>query len=242
LNRFVENCERIVARWTDIQVSIADIIAEEYLSRGIGRKEQYRTIRCGVEIEAFRNAEPVPDLPGTEPRILMVGRLVEGKGFNVLLNAVELIDVDEFSVLIAGDGPLRNELESEIRDRDLSDSVFLLGYRDDIPEVMAGSDVFVLPSYREGTPLVIYEAMASGLPVVATDIAGIPEQVENATSGYLIPTGDSEVLSNKLKTLLSDSDLRQSMGRCAIRRGNQFTVEKMLSEYASLYTELNSYE
>ncbi|MDZ7746868.1 MAG: glycosyltransferase [Halobacteriales archaeon] len=83
----------------------------------------------------------------------------------------------------------------------MGDEVFLTGFRDDVPDVLAASDVLVLPSFREGTPRVITEAMASGLPVVATDIAGIPEQVLDGESGYLISTGDSEGLRERLQKL-----------------------------------------
>jgi len=238
LNRFIIACERAAAKHTDRMAVNADIIADEYLSRGIGSPKQYTTIHIGVEVEKFRKANPAPDLPGNRPRVVMIGRLTEGKGFNVMLDAAESICDGSFSVCLVGDGPLFASLESEIEDRGLSDSVFLTGFRDDIPSVLAACDVFVLPSYREGTPRVIIEAMASGLPVVATDIAGIPEQVIDGESGYLIPTGAPGALADCLDELLSNSDIRNQMGERGYERVWRFSVETMLKEFDGLYQEL----
>ena len=238
LNRFVLECERAAAKRTDRIAVNADIIADEYLGRGIGSPEQYTTVYIGVEREKFRTASPAPDLPGDRPRVVMIGRLAEGKGFNVVLDAVESIRCANFSVCLVGDGPLYESLESEIEERGLSERVFLTGFRDDIPRVLAASDVFVLPSFREGTPRVILEAMASGLPVVATDIAGIPEQVANGESGYLIPTGSPGTLADHLDKLLSNPGLRNRMGEKGYERAERFSVETMLDEFDSLYREL----
>lgn len=240
LNWFVEQCEVAAASWTDVLVSIADVITEDYLSRGIGSPEQYRTIRCGIELERFRDASPPENLPGSGVRLLMVSRLAKGKGFNVLLDAIESLESDDFSVLIAGDGPLRDELAATIRSRGLTETVFLLGYRDDIPELMAASDVFVLPSYREGTPLVVYEAMAAGLPVVATDIAGIPEQVDDGTSGYLVSPGDADELASRIGELAADRERRRSFGTEGRKRAVDFSVDRMVEGYHSLYDGLLS--
>jgi glycosyltransferase involved in cell wall biosynthesis len=168
----------------------------------------------------------------------MVGRLADGKGHDVLLDAAESVCDGGVSVCIVGDGPLYDSLEGEISKRGLTDNVFLTGYRDDVPRILAASDVLVLPSFREGTPRVITEAMASGLPVVATDIAGIPEQVADGESGYLIPTGDAEALAERLETLLSDLGLRERMGECGQKRAEQFSVNMMLGDLDELYQDL----
>lgn len=240
LNRFVERCERVAARWTDVQVSIADVIAEEYLSRGIGREEQYQTIRYGIDLDNFRDAEPATDLPGTEPRVLMVSRLAEGKGFDVLLDAMESLEKENVSILIGGDGPLRSGLENEIYDRNLDDTIHLLGYRTDIPNVMAGSDILVLPSFREGTPLVIIEAMAAGLPVIATNIAGIPELIDDTKTGYLIEPGNSDVLASRMNELIQNSNQREQFGHTGQNRSDHFETKRMVSDYRKMYTDLIS--
>jgi glycosyltransferase involved in cell wall biosynthesis len=238
LNRFVLACERQAANYTDRIVTNADVIADDYLARGIGTPDQYTTVYSGVDLDAFADAEPAEDLPGERPRVVMVGRLADGKGHKVLLDAVESLDEFEGSVCIVGDGPLYDDLSVEITERGLDDHVFLTGFRDDVPRILAASDVLVLPSFREGTPRVITEAMASGLPVVATDIAGIPEQVVDGENGYLIPTGTSDPLAERLQTLLLDAELRERMGARGLERANRFSTAQMIEELNALYREL----
>lgn len=240
LEQFVLRCERVTARRTDCLITNADAIAEDYLSRGIGRPEQYTTVYSGIHLDRFRDATPAEDISGDGVRIVMVGRLAEGKGFGDLLAAVERIVSDNISVYIAGDGPLRANLQTEIDTRGLSEVVHLLGYRDDIPSLMAACDVFVLPSYREGTPRVITEAMASGLPIVATEIAGVPEQVKHETNGFLISPGDVDALASYLNSLVLSADLREEFGAASKNRIGRFSHSQMLSDLDSVYQKLLS--
>lgn len=238
LNRFVLACERRAATYTDRIVTNAEVITEEYLDLEIGTPDQYTTVYSGVDLDAFRTADPAPDLSGTRPRIVMIGRLAEGKGFEIALDAAETVCDGDATMLFVGEGPLADDLTAGIEDRGLGDSVFLAGYRDDVPAVLAASDVLVLPSFREGTPRVITEAMASGLPVIATDIAGIPEQVVDGENGYLIPTGDPGALADRLSTLLADPERRERMGDRGRERAERFSVETMCDNLATLYDKL----
>lgn len=238
LNRFVLACERQAATYTDRIVTNADVITDDYLERGIGRPEQYTTVYSGVDLDAFADAQPADGLPGKRPRVVMVGRLADGKGHEVLLDAVESLGDFQGSVCIVGDGPLYSSLAEMIEDRGLAEDVFLTGFLDEIPRVLAASDVLVLPSFREGTPRVITEAMASGLPVVATDIAGIPEQVEDGENGYLIPTGNSGALADRLERLLADANLREQMGARGLERTDRFSIATMMRRINVIYNNL----
>lgn len=238
LNRFVLACERRAGRHTDCIITNADVIADEYLKLGIGTPNKYTTVYSGIDLDAFANAEPAKNLLGGRPRVVMVGRLADGKGHGVLLDAVESLDGFNGSVCIIGDGPLYDSLEAEVEGRGLSKQVFLTGFREDVPSVLAASDILVLPSFREGTPRVITEAMASGLPVVATGIAGIPEQVKDAENGYLIPTGDSGALADRLRGLLADAELRERMGTHGVERAERFSLATMVEELDRLYQNL----
>lgn len=240
LNRFVLGCERRAAGYTDSIATNADVIASDYLDRGIGSPDQYTTIYSGIELDTFEDVAPAADLPGSRPRVVMIGRLTDGKGFDVLLDAAERLADRDVSFCLVGEGPLYDDLAGEIEARGLADSVFLTGFRDDIPSVLAASDVLVLPSFREGTPRVITEAMASGLPVIATNIAGIPEQVADGESGYLIPTGDPDALADRLGTLLESPELRTEMGNRGRQRVQKFSADRMLSELDSLYQRVLS--
>lgn len=235
LERFILACERAAAPRTDRIVTNAEAITNDYLRRGIGQLEQYTTVYSGIDLGRFRDATSAADIDGDGVRILMVGRLADGKGFDVLLEALEQLPAEELSVYLVGDGPQREALEREIERRGFKDTVALLGYRSDVPAIMAACDVFVLPSYREGTPRVITEAMASGLPVVATDIAGIPEQVADGHSGYLIPPGDETALANRLEELVTSRERRQAFGTAGRERVTRFSDEQMIADLEAVY-------
>lgn len=240
LERFILACERAAATRTDRLVTNADAITQDYLSRAIGQPDQYRTVYSGIDLERFRDVEPATDVDGDGVRLLMVGRLADGKGFSDLLAAIDRLPTDDLSVYLVGDGPQRDAIEREIERRDLQARVSLLGYRSDVPSIMAACDVFVLPSYREGTPRVITEAMASGLPVVSTDIAGIPEQVADGESGYLIRPGDVDALANRLERLIDSRERRQSFGRAGRDRVERFSATQMLEDLDAVYRDLLS--
>lgn len=238
LERFVLGCERTAAPRTDRMIVNADAIAEDYLSRGIGEPKQYTTVYSGIDIDSFQDVDPAGDVDDERPRILMVGRLAKGKGFDVLLDALERLGRTDLSMYIVGEGPRRAWIESEVQSRGLNDIVTLLGYRSDVPAIMAACDVFVLPSYREGTPRVITEAMASGLPVIATDIAGIPEQVANKESGFLIQPGDDGALADRLSALIAFPERRETFGAAGRDRVERFSIERMTNDLDAVYQEL----
>lgn len=238
LEAFILACERTAAPMTDQVVVNADAIAEEYISQGIGKPEQYTTVYSGIDIKAFQGIPPATDVDGDELRVLMVGRLAKGKGFDVLLDALDRLGRPDLCVYIVGEGPRREWIENEIRVRGLDEIVELLGYRSDIPAIMAACDVFVLPSYREGTPRVITEAMASGLPVVATNIAGIPEQVADGESGYLIDPGDAVALTERLAELLDSPARRQAFGEQGRERVARFSLSQMNQDLDAVYQSL----
>lgn len=238
LNRYVLGCERLAARFTDRMVTNTDRIRDTYLERGIGTPEQYRTIHSGIDIDQFTDALPAGDVDSDLVRVVMVARLARGKGFEVLLDAVENLQ-ETVHVYIAGEGPLAEWLAGEIRDRGLEETVTLLGFRADIPRVLAAGDLLVLPSYREGMPRVITEAMAAGLPVIATDIAGIPDQVVDGETGYLIRTGDPDALRDRIAALAADRGRREEMGEAGQRRAKaRFSAAEMVERTRAVYEEL----
>jgi len=237
LERFILTCERRAAPVSDRIVTNADAITADYLARGIGKPDQYTTVYSGIDLERFQGVNPAPDVDGDGVRIVMIGRLADGKGFHDLLEAIERVS-GEVSVYLVGDGPERDSIERAIDSRGLTETVTLLGYRSDIPAILAAADVFVLPSYREGTPRVITEAMASGLPVVATDIAGIPEQVADGESGYLIQPGDVSALAERLEALIGSEHRRVEFGRVGRERVTRFSESQMLSDLDAVYQSL----
>lgn len=159
--------------------------------------DKLHIVHCGIEPERYRRPRrPVPD------RLVFVGRLVAAKGVPVLLQALALARraKPSLTIVLVGDGPDRAVLEAEARALGLGDAVSFLGYRnqEEVAELLAESTALVLPSFAEGVPVVLMEAMAAGLPVVTTRIAGIAELVEDGVSGRLVPPSDEEALARAL--------------------------------------------
>lgn len=236
LNAVLVWLERTSAPATTRIVVKSERIRETYLARGIGDPDQYELVYHGVDTERFENARANGERGAeTNPvRILFVGRLADGKGLFDLLDAVARLDAD-VTLEIVGDGPLADDLAAAVRRRGLDDIVTLHGYRSDVERVMAGADVFALPSYREGTPRVVTEARAAGLPVVATDIAGLPEMVRDGETGFLVEPGAVDALRDRLARLVQSPELRRRMGERARDGLAKFERETAAEAYRELY-------
>ena len=169
-------------------------------------------VHCGVHPDRYgRTAGPAGD------RMVFVGRLAAVKGVRVLLDALAEVRRTRpgATLTLVGDGPERAGIEAHAAALELSEAVRFTGYltQDEVAAELAAADLFVLPSFAEGVPVVLMEAMATGLPVIATRIAGIPELVEEGVSGLLVPPGDAVALAAAIGELLADPDRRAAMGR-----------------------------
>ncbi len=204
------------------------------------------TIRNGIPVDLYRSDPAVRarwrEAEGFKDEALVVtcvGRLETQKNPLLLLRAFAAARVLRSHLVFVGDGFLRERLLQESRALDVEDRLHLLGQRSDIRECLAGSDVFALSSDWEGTPLCVMEAMAAGLPVVATAVGGVPELVEDGAQGILVPRGDSQALSDAIARLLNSGSLRASMGNAARKRANaEFNQARMVEDYAGLYARL----
>jgi len=155
-----------------------------------------------------------------------VAHLSRKKGFDVLLAVAESLPHLRFAVV--GEGPLRSELEEWSRSR-LNGRLDVMGWRADVAKVMETFDIFALLSYQEGLPLVILEAMASGLPVVATRVSGTPEVVTDGRTGLLVNPGDVEGATAAVERLSSSTELRASLGRAGREHMlAHFTLDEMV--------------
>jgi glycosyltransferase involved in cell wall biosynthesis len=142
-------------------------------------------------------------------------------------------------LVLAGDGPCRAELERLATDTGLAEHVKFLGTRDDVPAVMSAFDVFALPSIAEGISNTLLEAMASGLPVVATRIGGNPEIVAERVCGTLVPRQDPEALAAAISEYLEDPETRRRHGAGSRERAvRHFSLERMIEGYRNLYAGL----
>lgn len=167
-------------------------------------------VHCGVDPARYGGAARA-----RRAQLLFVGRLAAVKGLPVLFDALARLGSRDVNLAIIGDGPDRAMLTAMAADLGLSDRVDFMGYRSqsEVAAMLRESDVFVLPSFAEGLPVVLMEALASGVPVVATQIAGIPELVRDGENGRLVPPGDAAALADALAALLDDPDTAATMGR-----------------------------
>jgi len=199
------------------------------------------TIRNGVDAERFQPTprDHAPESPGLT--VGTVGRLVPIKDQANLIDAfMELApDYPGVRLLIVGDGPLHADLKTQVAASDHSDRVTFAGQSDRVEEHYARMDVFALPSLNEGISNTILEAMASGLPVVATDVGGNPELVQDGVTGSLVPRRDPRALARALRVYLDDPALARAQGGAGrVRAEREFSIPRMAADYRRLYLEL----
>jgi glycosyltransferase involved in cell wall biosynthesis len=221
------------------------VAVSQFAGRGVARlfNAPASSILCiynGVDVDGRNGtsagnaaaARRAVGLEADQRLVLSVGRLAAQKGHTDLLSAFALIAPrhPQVRLLIAGDGPERSRLETMIRSLGLDAQVRLLGHADDVWRLHRAAELFVLPSLYEGTPFAMLEAMASGLPVIATTFGGADEIVEHGRDGLLVPTGDVEVLAQAIERALGDRSLRETLGAAARQRVRDFSKERMLDE------------
>jgi sugar transferase (PEP-CTERM/EpsH1 system associated) len=209
-----------------------------------------RQVYNGVDTGVFRPDGGIPaDLPwrdGPQGRVVIgtVGRLDRIKNQQALLEALRVLrehdrGAHRLRLVIAGDGPLRGELADTVRRLALDDAVWMPGSRADVPSLMRAMDVFVLPSRNEGVSNTVLEAMASGLPVIATRVGGNPELVADGVTGMLYDPGDEGALEAAILRYVAEPRLRREHGLAARRRAiEHFSLEAMVERYGQLYEEL----
>ncbi|OGL00948.1 MAG: hypothetical protein A3I14_01880 [Candidatus Rokubacteria bacterium RIFCSPLOWO2_02_FULL_73_56] len=239
--------ERRAARWTDRIVTLTERGTAEHLARGIGRPGQYATVPSGVPTAALRAAAPPRAAArarlGLAPDAYVVaglGRLVPVKGFDLLVEALPRLaaEVPSARVLLVGDGPERAALEARARALGVAARLHVTGATPEVAAHLAAADVLAAPSRNEGMGRALVEAMALGLPVVATAVGGIPAVVEDGGCGRLVPPGDADALAAALAGLGRDARLRETLGRAAVVRAEAFSSEVALARMRAVYDAL----
>ena len=223
-----------------VSQELRDEMAERY---GISRK--ISVIVNGVDTHRFQpdsdnSLKQELGLAETDFIIGSVGRLAKGKGFDQLIRAVLAKDLP-CHLVIAGEGPERPLLESIIREKVGKSRVHLLGSRDDIPKILNGFDLFVLPSFSEGLSNVILEAMASALPVVAYKVGGNQQLVTEGEGGYLLPNKDINSMIDAFNSLMNCPSRIADMGQYNLKKVlNCYSMQAMANSYQQLYEADNS--
>lgn len=200
-----------------------------------------------VDLNRFRRlpaqeeARRVLGLPQGGPIVICLASLTEEKGQTYLLEAMQAVhsEMPEARLLLVGRDRGRTDLTALADEKGLGESVALLGIREDVPLLLAASDISVLPSLREGLPVSLLESAAAGLPIVATSVGGIPEIVEDGVGGILVPPQDSGALGEALLALLRDPERRRSMGQAALERvERKFDIDVVAGQIQELYLSM----
>jgi len=210
-------------------------------------KNSVRVIANGID---FRPGHPARvreelDLAAGEPLIVAVGNLYTVKGHIILLKALaaltKRIPGVAWKAAIVGRGDQEQALNDFLRDAALADRVKLLGYRSDVPDILASADIWCMPSFSEGLPLSLLEAMFAGKAIVASRIGGIPEAVDEGKEGLLVPPGDVDGLAASVERLLLDTRYREALGKAAYARAmRDLRLDLTLDKYEQLYRSVSS--
>ena len=226
---------------------------EHWLKETINVPElKVRQIYNGVDSEKFhpnqslRNqVTPGDFLSANSVVVGTVGRIAEVKNQKLLVDGVRrLVESrpelrENLRLVLVGDGPLYDSLQVYISEIGISDLVWMAGDRDDIPQLMQLMDIFVLPSLAEGISNTVLEAMATGLPIIATNVGGNSELISDGENGRLITVDDDQCLAETIGDLIDDSEVRSQMGQNGLNRvRSTFNWPKTVNEYLSVYDEL----
>lgn len=243
LRQHTRRIQRWVWRRCDRVLSVSSRLADRMAAETGFPRERIQTIRNGVDHARFAAASAQRGREiiigaASAPIVSIIGRLVPVKGHEVYLRS--LANLRErgvaFQGVIIGDGVRRQELEQLARDLGLSAAVRFVGHHENVADLLAASDVFVLSSHSEGLSNTILEAMAAGLPVVATHVGGADELVTPGVNGLLVPKNNPDALAAAIADVLADPTRRRQMGVESRRIvETRFTMARMVEEYRDMY-------
>lgn len=245
---FFKQVERSLARYSDVLVAVSPEVRDELVEHGVAPMEKFTVIRLGIPL-----ADRLGDASaGLDYRVLYgipqdafvvgwVGRMTGVKDTDAvleILRATRERDIDAVLCMV-GDGPDRERLEQVAHDLGIARSTYFVGYQTDIAGYYRLFDAFVLPSVNEGTPVSAIEALASGTPVVATRVGGVPDVVTDGVDGFLVPPRDTEAAADRLAQLARDPELRARLGETGRANAQaRYSVERLVDDVDRLYREL----
>ena len=248
IRRFYVEAERAAARVTDRLVCVAQHDVMRGLAAGIGHESQYRVLRSGIDSSIYLAPagarERLRASIGVGPDEIVVGSIANFKPQKGPLDFVEAARLarardGRLHFVLAGDGELRSEVTQAVSRAGLQGFVHLLGWRDDVAELLAGMDVFVLTSLFEGLPRVVLQAMAASVPVVATNTGGVAEVVDDGETGILVPPGRPSAAAAAIVALAADGSLRTRLSQAArARLSDEFDIRRMVRDLEGLYDEV----
>ena len=245
-NRFISHVfillEKIAAHFTTKILNLTEFGRQDHIHENIAKPDKFTVSSCGVELEPFLE-NPARNL--FEPldysiQIVWAGRIVPIKNLELLLKSAELLQLQKLliSYKIVGDGELMFASKSFVQQKGLRNIEFL-GYRTDLPEILAKCDLFILTSLNEGFGRVLVEAMASGLAIIATKVGGVPEIITDGINGLLIPSDDPDALCNAIMTLYKKPEMRRQMGFENSKKAEFYSLNNYVDKIINIYQIFN---
>ncbi len=227
-------------------VTVSEDIKEDLSRRWGVKRDKIVTVPNGIDLTAFdRSVDRARKRRefGLAPDDLVaicVGRLVKMKGHSILVEAAKKVvnQNRKIKFLVVGDGPEREELGKRTSTEGIAENVIFTGLRDDVPELLLASDLFVQTSYTEGLSCTVLEALGAGCPAVVTDVGGNKEIIRDGKEGYLIPIADPSGLEKKILSLAESPEVRAELGKNARERAKTFSLGSMVQNYEHLYLDL----
>lgn len=240
------NSERFSATFTNRLIAVSKPNIEKGLAYKICRENKFKLIYNGIPLEKFQQQVDKRTIClelGLDPEckiVGMIGRLDKQKNPLDFIRAAAIVaeNYPKVQFVIAGDGPLRAECESLIKELNLAQKFFLLGYRNDINKIYPILTLTALSSLWEGLPVVFQESMIAGKPIVANNVDGAQDVISDGKTGYLVPPRQPQKMADRIATLLNDEELCDQMGLTAKQLAKQFSSEGMIKQIETLYLEL----
>ena len=241
--------ERLLARAADTLIAVSPEVRDDLVALKVAPPEKFTVIRLGVELdervaaaaEARRRTRRIMGIPDSRFVVGWIGRMTGVKRAVDVLRSFRLLrdrGIDACLCMV-GDGPERDEIEQLAGELGIMHDCLFPGYQEDVGPFFAAFDAFVLPSGNEGTPVTAIEALASGCPVVATRVGGVPDVVRDGEDGFLVELGDLETLADRLAQLAADPALRRRMGEAGRERVlPRYAVERLIDDVDGLYRRL----
>ncbi len=242
--------ERLLARQTDRLIAVSGEIRDELVELGVAAVSKFTVVPLGFDLSPFSVSGPMRQemrealraelrIPSEARVVTLIARLVPIKRVDRFLRVANALrDLADLRFLIVGDGELREDLQASAEAVALGDRLVWAGFRRDMPAVCFASDVVVLTSDSEGTPVSLIEAQAAGVPVMSTDVGGAASVVKDRMTGFLIRRDDPRAFAHGLRTLLSNTDLCADLGHAGqLRCGARFGFSRLVADIDRLYRD-----
>jgi glycosyltransferase involved in cell wall biosynthesis len=247
-NSALRRMERTLARFTTCLIAVDEQVKRDLLAYGVAPPGKIAVIPYGLHLEPFLACEAYKGdfsremgLADGTKLVGIVGRIFPIKNHRLFLDAAALVSKQEPATrfVIVGDGTLRPEMEQHADSIGITERIIFTGWRRDLPRIYADLDLLAVTSNNEGTPFSAIEAMASGCPVVATRVGGLPDLIDEGQTGYLVPRGDAHAVAAAMLRLLRAPEAVRRMGETARARVKDcFPVRRLIQDTEELYLEL----